>query len=391
MKISIKGLIIFTILFLACFGIDAFAEKGDQFKKDPTLNKGKKWHVAYWQSGPWLTYTPRLYGFVEELMALGWIEKAVLPPPKDNNDAKTLWEWLSKDAKSKYLDFSLDNFYDANFDKVLRPTQKPGILEKGKKGQIDVIIAAGTDTAKELINADNTIPTLIMSVSDAVKSGISKSIDDSGLDHINAGVSPKRYLRQLQLFHQILKFKKLGIIYEDTDNGKTYAALETAQSLAKEKGFELISCTNNMDTNPDKKLAEEAYLKCLKEILPKIDAMYVTAATALGARIVEIQSAFNKAKIPTFSQLGTDQVKYGLLMSIAQTTRKFEGKKVAQKMAQVFNGAKPRELDQEVDEPQRIAINMKTAELIGFEVPIDTLEIVDETYKTIEVPPPPKS
>lgn len=138
----------------------------------------------------------------------------------------------------------------------------------------------------------------------------------------------------------------------------------------------------------DKKLIEEAYFKCLNEILPNIDAMYISTHTAVNSKIVEIQTVLNSAKIPSFSQLGSDQVKYGLLMSIAQTTRKFEGYKVAQKMDQVFNGAKPRELAQEVDNPQRIDINMKTAGLIGYEVPTYVLDFVDEIYKDIEIPPP---
>lgn len=379
------------VVGLCSISLEVMAVKGDQFSTAPVLQKGKKWRVAFWQSGPWLTYPPRAYGFVEELMALGWVDKASLPPPKDANDAKTLWDWLAKDAKSPYLEFPADLFFDANWDKGLRSEQKLGILERGKKGELDVVIVAGTETAKELANNEHAIPTLVMSVSDAVKAGIVSSADDSGRDHLNAGVSPKRYTRQLQLFHQVFKFKRLGMIYEGTAAGKTYAAFADAEALAKEHGFKLVTC-NAVDTelNTELKAAEDAYLKCVREISPRIDAMYVSAHRAVGTKIVEIATIFNQAKIPTFSQLGSDQVKYGLLMSIAQSSRRYEGRTVARKMAQIFHGAKPRELNQVVDEPNRIAINMKAAALIGYEPATDVLDLVDEVYKKIEIPPPPK-
>lgn len=63
----------------------------------------------------------------------------------------------------------------------------------GIKGQIDVLIAIGTDTGKSMAANDHNIPTLIMSISDAVKSGISKSKEDSGLDYINVGVFSLRF------------------------------------------------------------------------------------------------------------------------------------------------------------------------------------------------------
>lgn len=76
----LRGLLVLMMIFFICFtASEVFAGKGDQFKTTPTLNNGKKWNVGFWMSGSWLTFPPRMYGFVEELMALGWMEKEKLP------------------------------------------------------------------------------------------------------------------------------------------------------------------------------------------------------------------------------------------------------------------------------------------------------------------------
>ena len=52
----------------------------------------------------------------------------------------------------------------------------------------------------------------------------------------------------------------------------------------------------------------------------------------------------------------------------------------------MFNGAKPNQLDQLFEEPPKIAINLKSAELIGFNPPVVLLGAADEIYRDIEVP-----
>ena len=87
-------------------------------------------------------------------------------------------------------------------------------------------------------------------------------------------------------------------------------------------------------------------------------------------------------KIPTFSQYGSDEVKYGVLLSIAQAGFKYVGRYTAEVIAKIFNGAKPRDLDQVFEDPPKIAINLKTAIEIGYDPPVDILGAADEIYQT---------
>ena len=88
-------------------------------------------------------------------------------------------------------------------------------------------------------------------------------------------------------------------------------------------------------------------------------------------------------KIPTFSQRGTDEVKHGVLLSIARAGFKYVARFHAETIAKIFNGAKPRDLEQLFEDPPRIAINLKTAQIIGYDPTIDVLGFSDEVFEDI--------
>ena len=91
----------------------------------------------------------------------------------------------------------------------------------------------------------------------------------------------------------------------------------------------------------------------------------------------------NEAKIPTFSQSGSEEVKYGFLASLSQAGFKYIGQYHAEILAKMFNGAQPSELPQLFEEPPKIAINIKTAEVIGFNPPVDIMLAADEIFTTL--------
>ena len=77
---------------------------------------------------------------------------------------------------------------------------------------------------------------------------------------------------------------------------------------------------------------------------------------------------------------GWTDVEAGLLMSIAQKSREAGGAHAAEKVAQFFNGASFKEIPLLFEDPQRISINLKVANKIGFEVDDSMFEIADEVF-----------
>ena len=70
----------------------------------------------------------------------------------------------------------------------------------------------------------------------------------------------------------------------------------------------------------------------------------------------------------------------GLLMSFSRTSFKKVGLFQAAIMANVFNGAKPGDLDQVFEEPLNISLNLNTAEIIGYIPSAAVIAAADEIY-----------
>ena len=71
---------------------------------------------------------------------------------------------------------------------------------------------------------------------------------------------------------------------------------------------------------------------------------------------------------------------------LSQAGFKYVGEFHAQTIAKILNGAKPNQLLQLFEEPPKIAINLKTAEAIGFNPPIVLLGAADEIFNEIVNP-----
>lgn len=358
----------------------------DQFSTAPKTNNGAKWRVGYYEGGHDANYYNYLSATVRGLMDLGWIEKAQVPEPK-NKETRPVWDWMVKELKSEYIQFVPDAYYTALWDKAERASLRGSIVKRlREKKDLDLVVAMGTWAGQDLANNEHSTPVMIMSASDPVKSEIIKSIEDSGYDHVHARVDPLRYERQIRLFHDMIGFKKLGVAYEDSIYGRAYAAIDLIEKVSRERGFEVVSCFTQSDI-ADQEKAGESVVNCFKDLAPKVDAIYVNQQGGVNSRTVpELVRIANDHRVPTFSQTGAEWVKSGFLMSISRVGFKPVGMFEAAIMAKIFNGAKPRQLLQLFQESPNIALNLKTAEIIGLYLHADVLAASDEIYNEISVP-----
>lgn len=361
------------------------ADKGN-FSTAPRTNNGQKWRIAYYEGGEYIDYQKIFTETIRGLMRLGWIETAEIPPQK-GEETKELWNWLATKAKSSYLEFLKDGHYSPNWDEKARKGVADTVLTRiTQKKDVDLLLAMGTWAGKDFSNDRHHTPTIVMSASDPIAAGIIKSVEDSGFDHVHACVDPNRNDRQIRVFHEIIGFKRLGVAYEDSLTGRSYAALDKIEKLSKDRNFEVVHCHTQSDI-ADTRAAEETVIACFRELVEKSDAIYVTQQGGVSARsIPELVKVVNDHRIPTFSQSGSEEVKYGFFVSISQAGFKYVGEFHAETIAKVLNGARPNQLDQLFEEPPKIAINLKTAELIGFDPPVVLLGAADEIFRDIVLP-----
>ena len=209
----------------------------------PVLNKGQKWRIGYYEGGPYINYPAVLKTIVDGLADLGWLEPVVFPEFKDPKDSESVWHFLAQHAKSDFILFVDDAYWSAKWADEKRSHYKIEIINRlNHQKDIDFMIAAGTWAGQDLANTSHSTPTMAVSVSDAVKAGISADAEHSGLKHFHVKCDPDRYVRQIRLFHRLVKFKRLGVVYENTVEGRSYAAFEEIMQAAKERKFTVVTC-----------------------------------------------------------------------------------------------------------------------------------------------------
>ncbi len=351
----------------------------------PVTNHGKKWRIGYYEGGSYINYPINLKTIAAGLAKLGWMAPVNIPEEADQTLSKPVWDYLANHTRSAYIQFVADGYWNADWDSERRELTKEQIIQRlNQKKDIDFMIAMGTWAGQDLANDRHHIPTMAVSVSDPVRSGISASVEDSGLDHLHAKCDPTRYIRQLRLFHRLVGFKTMGFVYEDTVEGKTYAAMDEIKQVSAERGFSVVSCKAPF-SNVDLKASTDRIIQCHEELAQKVDAVFVTVHRGLDPkRMTEVVGPLIAHHIPTWSQRGPEEVKKGVLFSISRGGFKAVGRFHAEVMARVFNGEKPRRIPQIFEDPKLIAVNNKVAQMIGFKIPDSVMRIADVVYDTIE-------
>ena len=343
----------------------------------PIKNNGNKWRIGYYEGGPWRDYQASLVATIKSLMKHGWIEKAPMPRMVNQNDTKKLWEWLAVESKSDFLEFPENAYWSADWDKQIRKENKQRCINALQSKAVDLMFAMGTWAGKDLANNLHSVPTIVMSTTDAIGAGIIKSAEDSGFDHVLAKYDPTRYERQFRLFHDIFHFNNVGIIYEDSKEGRIFSHLKAVKKIAAERKFNIVecqACDNNMCPGQKEKI-RNAYLKCIKEIAPKIDAIIYSDHTGANPEnLKECNKILFEYKIPSWSPRGVQLVEYGALMSIARADFSDLGIFYTKKISQIFHGKKPRSLNQVHKEIFKLAINTETARKIGYKIPSNLLK-----------------
>lgn len=357
----------------------------DAYSTRPETNHGKKWRIGYYEGGSYINYPINLRAIAAGLVDLGWMDPLTIPTVADQTLSKPVWDYLASHARSAYIQFVADGYWSTGWDSQQRKLTKEEIIQRlNQNKDIDFMIAMGTWAGQDLANDRHHVPTMAVSVSDPVRSGIIASVEDSGLDHIHAKCDPTRYIRQLRLFHRLVNFKTMGFVYEDTVEGKTYAAMDDINQVAAERGFSVVACKAPF-SDVDLRASTDRIIQCHEELSQKVEAVFVTVHRGLDPkRMAEVIAPLLAHHIPTWSQRGPEEVKKGVLFSISRGGFKAVGRFHAEVMARVFNGEKPRSIPQVFEDPKLIAVNTKVAQMIGFKIPDSVMRIADVVYDTIE-------
>ncbi|HWR39122.1 MAG TPA: ABC transporter substrate binding protein [Patescibacteria group bacterium] len=352
----------------------------------PRTQPGKPWRVAYVESGEFVNYASTLYALANGFAELGWLNTQGLPYAKGQKESREMWHWLARNG-SENIEFVADAYYSLEQMGPEARTEVAGklIQRLNEQQDIDLVLVMGTQAGQLLANDQHTVPMMVFSSSNALQAGIVQSVNDSGRDHVWAHMEPARYQRQIEIFHDLFGFKKLGMVYEDSTEGRVYAALEDVEKVAAERGFAITRVhvkDKQNDREKHRQEMREAYTRLAGE---GVDAVY--CSLYIDRDVTELAEQFAPLynnKIPVFAQMGAAEVKNGALLSVYRADFVAFGKFAAQTAARIFQGEKPRYLPQVFENTPSIVLNLEVAGKIGYHPPFEVFLVTDEIYQTIE-------
>lgn len=377
------------LVMLCVCTVSPVSAAGKEASVSPVTKEGKKWRIGYCESTRFVNYAEHLYALVRGLAALGWLQDTErFPYQPGQEDTRALWEWLASHNTGPYIEFVGDAYYTYNGLASQAQTRKTDAIIRrlNHKRDIDLMIVMGTVAGKQMADDRHTVPVMVFSTSNAVAAGIVKSEKGSGRDHVWAHIYSNRFRRQIEVFHDMFSFKKLGMVHEDSPAGRTLAALDDAEALARERKFTIIRQNVN-DNQTDKSRFFSEMLAANRKLAAEVDAVYMTIYP--GSRKFEMLPAlmepFFEKKIPVFTQLKIE-VQYGALISVADANFMGIGLFGAEAIATVLKGGSTSTLPQVYESTPYIVLNLEAAQKIGYRPPFDILLIADSLYRNIKRP-----
>lgn len=345
----------------------------------PPLGKGRwRWRIGYAEAMPYGNYAATLAAILKALEGMGWVgDLSEMPFTPGQTDSAALWSWLSREDASPVLDF----VPDAHVTNLNPASAAPLIGRLRDRRDLDLLIVMGTVAGIALANDTHRVPTLVFSSTNPVAAGIVASETDSGSDHVWAHLDPRRFQRQIAIFHKTFRFRRLGVAYEDSPAGRAIASLADIEAAAARIGFDLVRRPVRAPANDaDQPRYEEDLGTAWRALSREAEAMYITYGRWSPSRLPELIRPFIDRRVPTFSQLGPEEVEKGALMSIARADMAGVGHVGATTMARILGGESPRRLPQVYFDTPSIAWNAATAAAIGYRIPFPALLAADALY-----------
>lgn len=381
-KLMSISMIIFLII---CILIGIYTLIFTDKRTTPKLNHGKKWKIAYYEGGNYRTYRSTLIGFLQGLAEKKWIYpfdiNDIPQDIDDKGDSKSLWLWACANIKSNYIKFDPQYFWSSNWITTIENDNVKLISDYGNSKIFDILLVMGTKAGKSLINNKNKFPILLLSVTNPVEAGIFKHDDSTGYDNVFTVYDPDRVERCLKIFYELIKFKKLGVIFSSSSPSVTgkQSLIEEAKNL----NFTLNSCSYD-STTPDLNTAANLHKDCINNLIDdKIDSFYFTTILGLStSTLPDFLKLLNDKKIPTAS-FDSSLVEHGVLLSYGMIENYNEtiGKLAAEATTKILNGEKPGNIKNPYDKiPMGLIINTKTAKLLNIKIPEGVLQSAVKIY-----------
>jgi putative tryptophan/tyrosine transport system substrate-binding protein len=250
--------------------------------------------------------------------------------------------------------------------------EDPRVVTDLVKANVDVIVAWATPTVIAVRRATSTIPIVMAGVGDPVGSGFVASLarpggNITGVSTITSDLSAKL----LGLFAQMIPgMRRIGLV-SNSNNTNVAVQLRESEDAARKLGLE--------KQNVDARTVEDFERAFARLKVANVNGVVLLSDPAVVEHAKKIAELALEARLPTAFQRRENVEAGGFISYGGNLTIAF--KDAVYYVDRILKGAKPAELP--VQQPTQLdfAINMKTAKVLGLEIPHNLLVIADEVIE----------
>lgn len=255
-----------------------------------------------------------------------------------------------------YTDSNIQ-LYNANGDQSTLAT----IVRDAISSAPDLIVTIATPATAAVVAADTDIPNMFIAVSDPIGNKIIEDWDK--INHNSTGTSnPIPADKIFELADKLTPgYSKVGIMCNPAEKNAVSTA-KIAEEYLKSKSIE---CVRKDVTDP----ATDAITAVNALIEEKVDVIFMPNDSSLQSYMETITGAATEAKIPVYGSSAV-MPKTGALASVAISDYNIGAKTAAMAM-ELFGGKKITEIPAVPVEADETAVNYKTAEKLGINIPDD--------------------
>jgi putative ABC transport system substrate-binding protein len=237
---------------------------------------------------------------------------------------------------------------------------------------VDVIATFGTPASFAAKQATTTIPIVMISIGDAVRTGLVPSLARPGGNITgNTILGPDVGTKRLQILKEAIPTASRVAFLFNPDNASNVLQFEEAQAAAPTLGMTVIS----VSVSPRIEF-ETAFAAMMKE---RPDAFAMTGEPVHQFRIAWIMDFMAKNRLPAAYQL-SENVRAGGLMSYGASQPDLF-RRAAGYVHKILQGTKPADLPVEQPVKFDLVVNLKTAKTLGLQIPDRLLALASEVIE----------
>lgn len=236
---------------------------------------------------------------------------------------------------------------------------------------IDILFAAGPNSANAAQMATRRVPIVFAEVPDPVGSGLIKSFarpggNATGITDLNLELGPKR----LEIFSEMIRDMRRVLFPYDANDSYGLAEAKVYREEARRLGLALVE--------KPLKSQEEAQLALVRARRSDVHGILAPRSISLNIPGFILEATSQRA-IPsmfstTFYPENGGLVAYGAALYES-------GRRAARLVDKILKGMKPAEIPVEVNEKMELVINLKVAKILGIKIAPEVLFRADRVIR----------